>query len=87
MADNDDVMSCPLCQGHGELRRAELDEWLSDPDLRDVIERYKEQVRDRRARTGEPVLAAEKKNRHRDFQKEVHRWNTELPIFSRSPKE
>jgi hypothetical protein len=87
MADNDDVMRCPLCHGHGELRRNQLEEWLSDPDLRGVIDRYRAQLRGPDAGAGKPVPVTEKKNGDRNFKKEVHRWNTQLPIFSRSPKE
>lgn len=92
MAENNDVLRCPLCQGHGELRRAELEGWLSEPDFRGIIERIKAQLYDLTARTGEPVFVRHPGNGKRDlqkedFQKEVHRWNPELQIFRRSPKE
>jgi hypothetical protein len=82
MADKDDVLRCPLCQGHGELRRSELDEFLTDPELRGVIERYLAKVGETAA-----TSAKQKANGGRDFDKEVHGWNPELPIFRRSPKE
>lgn len=84
MADHNDHLRCPLCQGHGELRRSELDEWLSDPALRDAVER---RIRDLSARTGQPAFVSASQNGERDFEKEVHRWNPESPIFRRSPKE
>lgn len=82
MADKDDVLRCPLCQGHGELRRSELDELLADPELRGVIERY------RAKQVGATATSVNQKaNGRRDFEKEVHGWNPELPMFRRSPKE
>lgn len=92
MADNDDVLRCPLCQGHGELRRTELDEWLADPELRGVIQRYLAKFYPAKARelsgpAQEPACVGANANGQQDFEKEVHRWNKELPIFRRSPKE
>ena len=30
MTDSQDVVTCPLCKGHGEIRRAELDTVVAD---------------------------------------------------------
>ena len=84
MADNKDVMACPLCQGHGELRRPELDELLAhDPEFRRVIERYQAKARG----LGATASVTQNANGRRNFEQEVHRWNPEVPIFRRSPKE
>jgi hypothetical protein len=91
MAENNDVLRCPLCHGHGELRRTELEHWFADPDFRTVLEGYL--IKFRPSPTDEVSAgsacgcASQKTNGQGDFQKEVHRWNPELPIFRRSPKE
>jgi hypothetical protein len=86
MADNQDLLKCPLCEGHGEVRRAELVERLTDPELKPKIDSYLtgiiQPVEDAELAT---VAAAGKESR--DFQKEVHSWNPQLPMWRRSPKE
>jgi hypothetical protein len=83
MPDNDDVVKCPLCQGHGEARRLELAERLKSRDWKAVVDHYL-------ANSSQPTkLTPSHANGHEgvDFQKEVHQWNRESPIFRRSPKE
>jgi hypothetical protein len=36
MAENDHVLQCPVCQGHGELKRSEILKLLSDPDFKNT---------------------------------------------------
>ena len=83
MPDNDDVVKCPLCQGHGEVRRLELAERLKSRDWKTAVERCL-------ADSAQPSkVSPSPANGHQgpDFQKEVHQWNRALPIFRRSPKE
>jgi len=75
-------LKCPLCEGHGEISRAQLAEKLTSPALRQRLD----------ARIAEILEECELAASHaspsrRDFQKEVHSWNPELPMWRRSPKE
>lgn len=83
MPDNDDVVKCPLCQGHGEVRRAELAERLKSRDWKAAVDRYPANA----APAAKPTPSHVNSHEGPDFQKEVHQWNRELPIFRRSPKE
>ena len=87
MTDNDDVLRCPLCQGEGELRRTELIECLTDQDLKAAIERYVAKVRRLVKNQKESAPVGGNGHGARDFQKEVHGWNPNQPIWRRSPKE
>jgi hypothetical protein len=44
MADQDDVVKCPFCEGHGELRRADMIGRLSSTDLPKILEVYLAQL-------------------------------------------
>lgn len=86
MTDSRDLVKCPLCQGHGEIRRAELVEGLSDGELKpklDAILRGLVQSEEELAATATVARGSES----RDFQKDVHSWNPQLPMWRRSPKE
>jgi len=77
---DDFKVRCPLCEGHGELLRSELAEKLTTAALRQRLD----------ARIAEILQDAELVTSHaakRDFEKEVHSWNPQLPIWRRSPKE
>ena len=84
MADHDDVVKCPFCQGHGELRRAEMIGRLSSTNLPKILGIYLAQLNHPVSKGGEPVGNAAKP---RDFNTEVHSWNPKLPIWRRSSKE
>lgn len=84
MADQDDVVKCPFCEGHGELRRAEIIDRLSDADLSKLLEIYLTEVATPGGEGGEPGSNGATA---RDFYKEVHSWNPKLPIWRRSSKE
>jgi hypothetical protein len=84
MADQDDVVKCPFCQGQGELRRAEMIRRLSSTNFPKILGIYLAQLIHPGARGGEPVGEGAK---DRDFYKEVHSWNPKLPIWRRSSKE
>jgi hypothetical protein len=79
---NDEVLQCPLCQGHSQVNRAELIGLLTDRNLRAKIERYLAELQ-----SGEPVPVGANRGESRDFEKDVHTWNPQLPIWRRSPKE
>ncbi len=79
----EDLLKCPLLQGLDAMHRAELLGFLNDSNLRDKLEtclsqQSKEEVT--------PAACAAETKRG-DFEKEVHSWNPQRPVFSRSPKE
>lgn len=81
MAEN--LRKCPLCQGEGKLPAATIREWLANEDVRREVESCL-------AEASRPVpagAAIAKGPADRDFNKEVHHWNPQLPIWRRSPKE
>jgi len=80
MVDPDTKVKCPLCQGQGELTGTELASKLTTPELRKRLD----------ARIAEILESAEPAGvgpRVRNFEKEVHEWNPQLPMWRRSPKE
>jgi hypothetical protein len=82
MTDHRDRLKCPLCEGHGEVRRSQLIDVFSDPGLKNKVERYLSMVV-----PSEPGLVAGTPTSKRDFQKDVHNWNPQVPMWTRSPKE
>ena len=40
MTDHRDRLKCPLCEGHGEVRRPQVIEFFSDPELKNKVESY-----------------------------------------------
>jgi hypothetical protein len=74
MTDIDERLKCPLCEGHGTVTRSRMAALLGDGAW----------VEDQRASAAEPPLAV---GSCRDFQKDVHGWNPELPMWRRSNKE
>lgn len=84
MADNHDPLKCPLCEGHGEIRRARLLELVEQREIQPRIEAYLENDD---AAEPELVEAAIGAPARRNFQEDVHSWNPQLPMWRRSPKE
>jgi hypothetical protein len=84
MTENRDRLKCPLCEGQGEVRRSQLAEFFSDPELKCKIDAYFSVVAPP-PEEPEPVCATVHKARN--FRKEVHCWNPTLPMWRRSPKE
>ena len=88
MAENDHRLRCPVCQGHGEFRRSEILNLLSDPDFKKRLDIYLAELRrpteDCEGRDG-PL------GEHRGEIARVWHGNTplepQLPIWQRSPKE
>ena len=84
MADHLDHMKCPVCDGQGEVWRYQLIQFFTDPDLKAKIESYLASANAAEEDTAEVPAPA---SRSRDFQKDVHSWNPQLPMWRRSPKE
>ncbi len=79
---NDDLRKCPLCQGHSQVARNELIGLLTDRNLREKIEKYLAELLQT-----EPAGVGARRPESRDFEKDVHTWNPQMPIWRRSPKE
>jgi hypothetical protein len=77
--DDKDLLKCPLLQGLDAMHRAELLGLINDSNLRNKLEDCLKQ----HPSGPDAVCATEK----RDFEKDVHSWNPQKLIFSRSPKE
>jgi hypothetical protein len=45
MAENDHVLQCPVCQGHGQLKRSEILALLSDADFKKHLDVYLAELR------------------------------------------
>ena len=88
MADNHELLKCPLCEGHGEVRVREVLQLLRDQTLEDKITRGLSESRTKECEPNpEPELATAARSEQRDFQADVHSWNPQLPMWRRSPKE
>jgi hypothetical protein len=85
MTEHRGRLTCPLCEGQGEVRHSQLIEFFSDPQLKTKINAYLSNVTPAGDETAELVGAAVREPRN--FQKEVHSWNPEVPMWQRSPKE
>ena len=85
MADHLDRMKCPVCDGQGEVWRYQLMQFLTDPELKAKIEALLGNAHTAEEDTAEVACAAGAEPR--DFQKDVHSWNPQLPMWRRSPKE
>lgn len=80
MVEQTEKVKCPLCEGQGELLRSEMVERFTNPELRKRVDA-------RVAEILENVELAGVGRRVRNFEKEVHEWNPQMPIWRRSPKE
>jgi hypothetical protein len=83
----DEMLKCPLCQGHAQISRAELINSLTDRNLREMIEKCLAEPTAAKDAHQELTGVGVNGTGERDFQKEVHSWNPQLPIWRRSPKE
>jgi len=79
---DEDLLKCPLLQGLDAMHRAELLGYLNDSNLREKLEKCLGQ---HLAESTPTVCETEAKRG--DFEKEVHSWNPQHLVFSRSPKE
>ena len=88
MPNNDNVLVCPICQGHGQVHRSELSDLFTGDGLRTRISRcLAADDSDCTKKEDELATAGVRETGSRDFQKDVHNWNPQLPIWRRSPKE
>ena len=87
MADNHELVKCPLCEGHGEVRLREVLQLLRDQTLQDKINRGLSASPGKEFEPSEPELATAARPDQRNFQRDVHDWNPQLPMWRRSPKE
>lgn len=85
MTDHLDRLKCPVCDGDGEVWRYQLIQFFADPELKAKIEAYIGGARPAEQEAAEVVNAPSAEPRN--FQKDVHSWNPQLPMWRRSPKE
>jgi len=82
---NDDLVKCPLCGGFTHVNKPELVSALNNPKIRQQVEEYVAQLL--QSAPGELVAAGTAQPQNRDFHKDVHNWNPNVPVWRRSPKE
>jgi len=82
---DEDLLKCPLLQGLDAMHRAELLGLVNDSNLREKLEKCLAQHLEAEAK--EPATVCAQESGPRDFEKEVHSWNPQRLVFSRSPKE
>jgi hypothetical protein len=81
---DEDLLKCPLLQGLDAMHRAELLGLINDSNLREKLEKCLGQHLADEPKA-DPVCAGAPQERQ--FEKEVHSWNPQKLVFSRSPKE
>ena len=81
---NDDLVKCPLCGGFTHIQQPELLAALNNASVRAKIERL---VADLLQSSTEGLVGAGVGKPVRDFKKEIHKWNSSVPMWQRSPKE
>ncbi len=82
---NDDLVKCPLCGGFTHIDKPELRAAMNDPNIRQRVENYVAELL--QSGPGEVEAVAAGPLRNRDFNKDVHDWNPNVPVWRRSPKE
>lgn len=88
MADQSDVLKCPLCHGHGQISRSEMVEKLSDPKkISDYLLELKKLAPEVAERRQSPEFVKPGGARKSDFEREVHTWNPASDLWTRSNKE
>ncbi len=71
---------CPICDGHGYLDTKALLEQLTAPGLAERAAAIAAKIREEAA--GDPAMQSAG-----SFEKRVHSWNPENPLWRRSNKE
>ena len=84
---NNDFIKCPLCDGNGQLHRSEILNRLSQRDFRKEIESWLADINKSSHKQEEATAVTSRGSKAQDFEKEVHSWHTEHPIWRRSQKE
>lgn len=79
--DDRDLLKCPLLQGLDAMHRAELLGLINESNLREKLEECISQ------HTNFSKHSCEGSPEERNFEKDVHSWNPQKLVFSRSPKE
>jgi hypothetical protein len=87
MADNHDLLKCPLCEGHGEISRAHLLELVEPQAIQRKIDSCLASACASDNKEPDLVGSAAGNPERRNFQEDVHGWNPQLPMWRRSPKE
>ena len=87
MADNHDLLKCPLCEGHGKISRSHLLELVERHAIQRKINSCLASVCDSDNKEPDLVGRAVGNPERRNFQEDVHSWNPQLPMWRRSPKE
>ena len=82
---NDDLVKCPVCGSVTHIVNKDLLTALRDSRLREHLEKYVTQLLHGPSEELTSVSAGGKAER--DFQKEVHSWNPNVPMWRRSSKE
>lgn len=82
---NDDLVKCPLCGGFTHVAKPELVAALNDAKIRQQIEDFVAELL--HPGSCELATAGATKGQSRDFDKDVHKWNPNVPVWRRSPKE
>lgn len=82
---NDDLVKCPLCGGFTHVDKPELLAALHDPRIRQQIENYVAELL--RNPPGVLTGVTASNSQSKDFNKDVHHWNPNVPVWRRSPKE
>ena len=82
---NDDLVKCPLCGGFTHVDKPELLAALHDPKIIQKVERYVAELL--RSSAGELADVGASKQQSKDFNRDVHHWNPNVPVWRRSPKE
>jgi hypothetical protein len=83
MAD-EKVVKCPLCGGLSHIEDSRLLKALTEPRIRVLVENYVNSLLRNPAKELAGVAAGAETY---DFQKEVHSWNPNVPMWRRSSKE
>ena len=82
---NDDLVKCPLCGGFTHIEKPELLAALRDPKIRQQGENYITELL--QSPLDELAVVAASHPQRGDFNKDVHHWNPNVPVWRRSPKE
>lgn len=87
---SNDLVTCPLCQGHGHLERTSVVTRLSDKEFNRTLQNYIDEVtygsmqlRDDLPTGNETISVV----REKDHDELVHRWSPKSELWRRSNKE
>jgi hypothetical protein len=82
---NEDLLKCPLLQGLDAMHRAQLLGLINDSGLKEKLEKCLTEQGFKNCANPEPASTGPAATRN--FSKDVHNWNPQQMVFSRSPKE